>query len=165
MHTFCFLRTKPRLSQAGALLLPKDFVSLSISSLLWQRYIFVLTIPTKPFFFLKELMRILQKTIRCAWLTPWLRAWILKVSESCIRNAGAALTTPEWCSPWKRHCQWKERRRHEGSGRLFHHGKKWKQQKSCVCGGGRLNPHAGLWSVQAYGSQPDYLCSSKGAGK
>ena len=35
---------------------------------------FVLTIPTKPFFFLKELMRILQKTIRCAWLTPWLRA-------------------------------------------------------------------------------------------
>ena len=29
-----FLRTKPRLSQAGALLLPKDFVSLSISSLL-----------------------------------------------------------------------------------------------------------------------------------
>ena len=34
MHTFCFLRTKPRLSQAGALLLPKDFVSLSISSLL-----------------------------------------------------------------------------------------------------------------------------------
>ena len=28
MHTFCFLRTKPRLSQAGALLLPKDFVSL-----------------------------------------------------------------------------------------------------------------------------------------
>ena len=74
MHTFCFLRTKPRLSQAGALLLPKDFVSLSISSLLLQRYIFVLTISTKPFFFLKELMRILQKTIRCAWLTPWLRA-------------------------------------------------------------------------------------------
>ena len=30
MHTFCFLRTKPRLSQAGALLLPKDFVSLGI---------------------------------------------------------------------------------------------------------------------------------------
>ena len=29
-----FLCTKPRLSQAGALLLPKDFVSLSISSLL-----------------------------------------------------------------------------------------------------------------------------------
>ena len=33
MHPL-FLRTKPRLSQAGALLLPKDFVSLSISSLL-----------------------------------------------------------------------------------------------------------------------------------
>ena len=30
MHTFCFLRTKPRLLQAGALLLPKDFVSLGI---------------------------------------------------------------------------------------------------------------------------------------
>ena len=30
MHTFCFLRTKPRLSQAGALLLPKDSVSLGI---------------------------------------------------------------------------------------------------------------------------------------
>ncbi len=28
----------------------------------------------ETFFFLKELMRILQKTIRCAWLTPWLRA-------------------------------------------------------------------------------------------
>ena len=27
---FSFLRTKPRLSQAGALLLPKDFVSLGI---------------------------------------------------------------------------------------------------------------------------------------
>ena len=98
MHTFIILRTKPRLSQAGALLLPKDSVSLGIRISLWQRYIFVLTIPTKPFFFLKELMRILQKTIRCAWLTPWLRAWILKVSESCIRNAGAALTTPGWCS-------------------------------------------------------------------
>ena len=30
MHTFIILRTKPRLSQAGALLLPKDFVSLGI---------------------------------------------------------------------------------------------------------------------------------------
>ena len=30
MHISFFLRTKPRLSQAGALLLPKDFVSLSI---------------------------------------------------------------------------------------------------------------------------------------
>ena len=30
MHTFFLLRTKPRLSQAGALLLPKDFVSLGI---------------------------------------------------------------------------------------------------------------------------------------
>ncbi|EIY18263.1 hypothetical protein HMPREF1061_03176, partial [Bacteroides caccae CL03T12C61] len=27
MRTFFFLSTKPRLSQAGALLLPKDFVS------------------------------------------------------------------------------------------------------------------------------------------
>ena len=34
MHPFFLLRTKPRLSQAGALLLPKDSVSLSISSLL-----------------------------------------------------------------------------------------------------------------------------------
>ena len=32
MHPFFLLRTKPRLSQAGALLLPKDSVSLSISS-------------------------------------------------------------------------------------------------------------------------------------
>ena len=31
MRTFFFLSTKPQLSQAGALLLPKDFVSLSIS--------------------------------------------------------------------------------------------------------------------------------------
>ena len=31
MRTFFFLCTKPRLSQAGALLLPKDFVSLSIT--------------------------------------------------------------------------------------------------------------------------------------
>ena len=30
MHTFIILRTKPRLSQAGALLLPKDSVSLDI---------------------------------------------------------------------------------------------------------------------------------------
>ena len=30
MHTFFLLRTKLRLSQAGALLLPKDFVSLGI---------------------------------------------------------------------------------------------------------------------------------------
>ena len=30
MRTFFFLSTKPRLSQAGALLLPKDFVSLGI---------------------------------------------------------------------------------------------------------------------------------------
>ena len=30
MHTFIILRTKPRLSQAGALLLPKDSVSLGI---------------------------------------------------------------------------------------------------------------------------------------
>lgn len=71
-----FLNTKPQLSQAGALLLPKDFVSL----------------------FLKELTRILQRMIRCAWLTLWLIAWILKVSGSCIRNAAAALTIPGWCS-------------------------------------------------------------------
>ena len=69
-----FLCTKPRLSQAGALLLPKDIVSLSIQFILCQRYIFALTIPTKPCFSLKELMRILQRTIRCAWLTLWLRA-------------------------------------------------------------------------------------------
>ena len=68
-----FLCTKPRLSQAGALLLPKDIVSLSIQFILCQRYIFALTIPTKPCFSLKELMRILQRTIRCAWLTLWLR--------------------------------------------------------------------------------------------
>ena len=30
MHPFFLLRTKPRLSQAGALLLPKDSVSLGI---------------------------------------------------------------------------------------------------------------------------------------
>ena len=30
MRTFFFLSTKPQLSQAGALLLPKDFVSLGI---------------------------------------------------------------------------------------------------------------------------------------
>ncbi len=39
-----FFMTKPRLSQAEALLLPKDFVSLNISKVIWQRYIFVLTI-------------------------------------------------------------------------------------------------------------------------
>ena len=41
MHTLFFFMTKPRLSQAEALLLPKDFVSLSISKVIWQRYIFV----------------------------------------------------------------------------------------------------------------------------
>ena len=106
MHTFCFLRTKPRLSQAGALLLPKDFVSLgnknfTMTKIHFRPYIPNQTVlfpqridediaendpvrqPCAPdrflqyphqFFFLKELMRILQKTIRCAWLTPWLRA-------------------------------------------------------------------------------------------
>ena len=93
-----FLWTKPRLSQAGALLLPKDFVSLSIQILLWQRYIIVLTFPIKQCYFLKELMSILQKTILCAWLTLWLKAWILKVSGSYIKNAVAALTIPRWCS-------------------------------------------------------------------
>ena len=33
---------------------------------LWQSYIFVLTFPTKQFFFLKELMKILRRTIRSA---------------------------------------------------------------------------------------------------
>ena len=47
MHTLFFM-TKPRLSQAEALLLPKDFVSLSISKVIWQRYIFVLTIVLFP---------------------------------------------------------------------------------------------------------------------
>ena len=42
-----FLCTKPLLSQAGALLLPKDFVSL----------------------FLKELTRILQKMIQFGWFS------------------------------------------------------------------------------------------------
>ena len=37
-----FLCTKPRLSQAGALLLPKDFVSLSITSVSYTH----LTLPT-----------------------------------------------------------------------------------------------------------------------
>lgn len=49
-----FFMTKPRLSQAEALLLPKDFVSLSISKVIWQRYIFVLTIPIKSSFSHKE---------------------------------------------------------------------------------------------------------------
>jgi len=53
MHTLFFM-TKPRLSQAEALLLPKDFVSLSISKVIWQRYIFVLTIPIKSSFSHKE---------------------------------------------------------------------------------------------------------------
>ena len=74
MHTFIILRTKPRLSQAGALLLPKDSVSLGIKFHYDKDTFSSLHFPTKPFFFLKELMRILQKTIRCAWLTPWLRA-------------------------------------------------------------------------------------------
>ena len=37
MHTLFFFMTKPRLSQAEALLLPKDFVSLNISKVIWQR--------------------------------------------------------------------------------------------------------------------------------
>jgi membrane peptidoglycan carboxypeptidase len=40
--------------EAEALLLPKDFVSLSISKVIWQRYIFVLTIPIKSSFSHKE---------------------------------------------------------------------------------------------------------------
>ena len=47
MHTLFFFMTKPRLSQAEALLLPKDFVSLNISKVIWQRYVFVLTITIK----------------------------------------------------------------------------------------------------------------------
>ena len=74
MHTFCFLRTKPRLSQAGALLLPKDFVSLGNKNFTMTKIHFRSYNPNQTVFFLKELMRILQKTIRCAWLTPWLRA-------------------------------------------------------------------------------------------
>ena len=54
MHTLFFFMTKPRLSQAEALLLPKDFVSLNISKVIWQRYIFVLTIPIKSSFSHKE---------------------------------------------------------------------------------------------------------------
>ena len=49
-----FFMTTPRLSQAEALLLPKDFVSLGISKVIWQRYIFVLTIPIKSSFSHKE---------------------------------------------------------------------------------------------------------------
>ena len=41
-----FFMTKPRLSQAEALLLPKDFVSLSISKVIWQRYIFGINVKT-----------------------------------------------------------------------------------------------------------------------
>ncbi len=52
-----FLCAKPRLSQARALLLPKVFVTLGINFSLWQSYIFVLTFPTKPFFFLGGLMK------------------------------------------------------------------------------------------------------------
>ena len=52
-----FLCAKPRLSQARALLLPKVYVTLGITFSLWQSYIFVLTFPTKPFFFHKELFK------------------------------------------------------------------------------------------------------------
>ena len=54
MHTLFFFMTKPRLSQAEALLLPKDFVSLNITKLILQTYIFVLTIPIKASFSHKE---------------------------------------------------------------------------------------------------------------
>ena len=43
-------------------------------------------------------MRILQKAIRYAWLRLLLRARILKVSKSCIRNAVAVIAIPRWCS-------------------------------------------------------------------
>ena len=53
-----FLCTRPRLSQAGALLLPKNYVSLGIYFYYVKDTFFVLTIPTKQCFFLKELTRI-----------------------------------------------------------------------------------------------------------
>ena len=62
MYTSSFLCTKPRLSQARALLFPKVFVPLGIQKIsLWQRYTFVLTYTRKWFFFLKESIRISQK--------------------------------------------------------------------------------------------------------
>ena len=60
-HTFCCL-TKPRLSQAGGFIYFKDFVSLTPQILLWQKIHYRLPyIPIKQYYFLKELMRILQK--------------------------------------------------------------------------------------------------------
>ena len=70
-----FLCTKPRLSQAGALLLPKDFVSLSITFYTRSKKIhFRPYNPNQTVLFPQELTRILQSMIQFGWLTLWLRA-------------------------------------------------------------------------------------------
>ena len=74
MHTFCFLRTKPRLSQAGALLLPKDFVSLGNKNFTMTKIHFRSYNPNQTVLFPQRLMRILQSMIQFGWLTLWLRA-------------------------------------------------------------------------------------------
>ena len=56
-----FLRTKPRLSQAGVLLLLKYFVTLSIILLIWQKIHFRSYTPNQTVLFTEKSMRILQK--------------------------------------------------------------------------------------------------------
>ncbi len=62
MHPFLYI-TKPLLSQAGALIYPKVFVSLGIQFIQWQRYIIIHILPTNWCFFRKELMKILREMI------------------------------------------------------------------------------------------------------
>ena len=60
--SYYFLKTKPRLSQAGALSYHKNLVSLWYKRITWQKYTFLITIPNKLSSFLNVLTKILQQT-------------------------------------------------------------------------------------------------------
>ena len=55
-------------------------------------------------------------------------------------------------------------RQKSGHG-VFYHGTQREQPQPYFCGGRRGNPHTGIRSVEADGSQSDYLRAGAGAGK
>ena len=91
MHTFCFLRTKPRLSQAGALLLPKDFVSLGNKNFTMTKIHFRSYNPNQTVLFPQRIDEDIAENDPVRMVDALVEGLNLFL-ESCIRNAGAAPT-------------------------------------------------------------------------
>ena len=89
-----FLCTKPRLSQAGALLLSKDFVSLGIRIFTMTKIHFRPYNPNQTVLFPQRIDEDIAENDPVRMVDALVESLNLESFRKLIRNAAAALTTP-----------------------------------------------------------------------